>query len=113
MAEVARAYRKAQLRVLPETGRARGERTVAAVAFVAERRRENPKATWIELMREFNDQSPKRFTRVHAFIQAVHRSQRTLLFDVTLPHSLENMLRAATRAGERRDVRSPMNDKAP
>jgi hypothetical protein len=90
--EVARAYRQAQLALLPSPARVPDERTMAAVAFVSQRRRENPTVLWRELMEEFNRDTPKPFLTVSAFIQTVNRGREELRPVVTLPSRLRYWL---------------------
>ena len=90
--EVARAYRQAQLALLPSPARVPNERTMAAIAFVSQRRREDPTVPWRELMEEFNRDTPKPFLAVSAFIQTVNRGREELRPEVTLPSRLRYWL---------------------
>lgn len=91
-ADVARAYRDAQGTLLPTRPRVPGKRTMAAVTFVSQRRRENPATSWRELMLAFNRHHAPTFRSVPAFIQAVQRGRLALGRGVKLTPHLEYWL---------------------
>jgi hypothetical protein len=99
MGEVARAYRQAQLAVLPSPARVPNERTMAAIVFVSQRRREEPTVPWRELMEAFNRDTRKPFLAVSAFIQTVNRGREELRPEVTLPSRLKYWLPRLRRRG--------------
>ena len=72
---------------------------MAAVAFVSQRRREDPTVPWRELMEAFNLDTPKRFVDVSAFIYTVNRGREELRPEVTLPSRLRNWLPRLRRRG--------------
>lgn len=92
VSDVARAYRDAQLAVLPQLGRAPSDRTVEAVGFVARYQRLHPQSTWQERMDAFNEAHTSPFLTVHSFIQAVERGREDLLINVQLPPRLGSLL---------------------
>ena len=96
-AEVARAFSAAQLLALRKPPRATDARTMAAVAYVAEQRRDRPGVSWRDLMSGFNAswtveagvERPDHFTNPSPFHQAVGRGKNNLRGLVKLPRQVE------------------------
>jgi hypothetical protein len=105
-AEVARAYGDAQDLSLRKDPKATNARTMAAVAFVAQRQRDQPDSSWPDLMSSFNDTWVKQsegevgtFRTVSAFQQAVGRGITNLLGMVRLPPEAGALLQPHAAAG--------------
>ncbi len=107
-AEVARAYSAAQLLALRKPPRATDARTMAAVRYVAERRRDQPGVSWRDLTLGFNafwaehaDGRPASFPSVSSFIQAVGRGKTSLRGLVKPSWQLEHLLSIHRRRSRR------------
>jgi len=108
-AEVARAYTEAQRLALRTDPKATDARTMAAVGYVAERRRDQPRASWSNLMSGFNafwaERSdggrPEPFTNPSSFHQAVGRGKNNLRGLVKLPWQVEAAISIRGRRASR------------
>lgn len=105
-AEVAHAYGDAQALSLRKDAKATNARTMAAVAFVTQRQRDQPETSWLDLMSSFNHSwaaeakgEVKTFRTASAFQQAVGRGTANLLGMVRLAPEDAALLQPRAAAG--------------